>query len=140
MFIIALIATVVAFIQNLVMFSFGMKELAIFSSPLSFAGILLAEVVAIWAGCYCARKFPGHRRRLVLAVWVIAVLGAAELALPTSTFATWIKQAQRKRALKRIELAGVSIEPLASDRGGKRFAVTYTLKFPKAAHYLTFPA
>jgi hypothetical protein len=33
-FVIALIATVLAFIQNLIIFSFGMKEQAIFSSPL----------------------------------------------------------------------------------------------------------
>jgi hypothetical protein len=35
---------------------------------------------------------------------------------------------------------GTSLEPLTSDQGGGRFALTYTLKFPKTAHYLTFPA
>jgi len=77
---------------------------------------------------------------LALAAWVIAVLGSAELALPASSFTTLVQQAGRQRVLNRIELAGASFEALASDRGGIRFALTYTLKFPKTAHYLTFPA
>ena len=69
MFIIALIATVLAFIQNSAIFSFGMKEFAIFSSPLSFAGIFLAEIAAIWTGYACARRFLRRRHLLALAVW-----------------------------------------------------------------------
>jgi hypothetical protein len=46
LFIIVLTATVLAFIQNMVMFSFGLKELAIFSFPLSFTGIFLAEIIS----------------------------------------------------------------------------------------------
>src|SRR5208282_5094295 len=66
--------------------------------------------------------------------------GAAEVALPGSFFTIGIQYAGRNLLLKRIELAGTSFEALASDRGGSRFAVTYTLKFPKTGHYLTFPA
>jgi len=140
MFIIALIATVLVFIQNLVMFGFGMKEMAIYSFPLFFIGIFLCEIGAIWTGYFCARRFLHRRRVLVLAAWVIVVLGSAEVALPGSFFTIGVQYAGRQLALKRIEVAGTSFEALASDRGGSRFALTYTLKFPKTGHYLTFPA
>ena len=140
MLIIALIATVLAFIQNLVMLGFGMKEMAIYSSPLFFIGIFLCEVAAIWAGYVCAHRFLRRRRLLALATWVVVVLGSAEVALPGSFFTIGVQYAGRKLALKRIEVAGTSFEALASDRGGSRFALTYTLKFPKTGHYLTYPA
>jgi hypothetical protein len=140
MFIIALIATVLALIQNLLMFGFGMKEMAIYSFPLSFIGIFLAEIAAIWMGYFCARRFLRRRRVLALAAWVLVVLVAAEVALPASFFSIGVQYAGRKLMLKRIELAGTTFEALASDRGGSRFALTYTLKFPKAGHYLTYPA
>ena len=106
MFIIALIATVLAFIQNLVMFGFGMKESAIYSFPLSFTGIFLSEIAAIWTGYFCARRFLRRRRVLALAAWVMVVLLAAEVALPGSFFSIGVQYAGRKLALKRIELAG----------------------------------
>jgi len=139
MFIIALIATVLALIQNLVMFGFGMKEMAIYSSPLFFIGIFLCEIAAIWTGYFCARRFLRRRRLLALAAWVMVVLVAAEVALPGSFFTIGVQYAGRQHALNRIELAGTSFEALASDRGGSRFALTYTLKFPKTGHYLTHP-
>ena len=103
-------------------------------------GIFLFEIAAIWTGYFCARRFLRRRRVLALAAWVIVVLGAAEVALPGSFFTIGVQYAGRKLALKRIELAGTSFEALASDRGGSRFALTYTLKFPKTGHYLTYPA
>ena len=108
MFIIALIATVLAFIQNLVMFGFGMKEMAIYSFPLFFTGIFLGEIAAIWTGYFCARRFLRRRRVLALAAWVIVVLGSAEVALPGSFFTIGVQYAGRKLALNRIELAGTS--------------------------------
>ena len=140
MLIVAVIATLVAFLQNLVMFAFGLKEMAIFSFPLSFIGILLAEVLSIWAGCFCAWRFLPKRRTLALTAWVVLTLGTAEVALPASFFSTWVQHARRESVLNRIEPAGSSIEALASDRGGRRFALTYALKFPRTGHYLTFPA
>jgi hypothetical protein len=140
MFIIALIATVLALIQNLVMFGFGMKESAIYAFPLSFTGIFLCEIAAIWTGYFCARRFLRRRRVLALAVWVIVVLGSAEVALPGSFFTIGVQYAGRQLMLNRIKVAGTSFEALASDRGGSRFALTYTLKFPKTGHYLTYPA
>jgi hypothetical protein len=140
MFIVALIATVLVFVQNLVMFGFGMKEMAIYSSPLFFTGIFLCEIAAIWTGYVCARRFLRRRRLLALGAWVIVVLISAEVALPASFFRIWVQHEGRQRMLNRIELAGTSFEALASDRGGSRFALTYTLKFPKTGHYLTFPA
>src|SRR5271169_6295493 len=140
MFIIALIATLLDILQNLVMFGFGMKEMAIYSFPLSIIGIFLAEIAAIWTGYFCARRFLRRRRVLALAAWVMVVLVAAEVALPGSFFSIGVQYAWRALLLKRIDLAGTSFEALASDRGGSRFALTYTLKFPKTGHYLTFPA
>jgi hypothetical protein len=137
---IALIAIVLAVVQNIPMFEFGLKESAIFSSPLSFGGILLAEFASIGAGYFWVRKFLRNRRHLALAAWMIAVLGAAELALPVSSFGMLVQHAKREHTLSRIEHVKTVIEPLASDRGGIRFALTYTLKFPKTARYLTFPA
>jgi len=67
MLVIALIATVLAFIQNLLMFVFGMKEMAIYSFPLSFTGIFLSEIAAIWTGYFCVRRFLRRRRVLALA-------------------------------------------------------------------------
>jgi hypothetical protein len=140
MFIIAVIASVLAFIQNIVIFSFGMKEGALSAFPLAFTWIFLSEIAAIWTGYFCARRFVRRRGTLVLAAWVIIVLGSAELALPASFFTTLVQQAGRKHVLNRIEVAGTSFEALASDHGAARFALTYTLKFPKTAHYLTYPA
>jgi hypothetical protein len=37
------------------------------------------------------------------------------------------------RVLTQIQVTETSIEPLASDAGGSRFALTYTLRFPKTA-------
>jgi hypothetical protein len=139
MIVIALIAIVLAFMQNVLMFAFGLKESAIFSSPLSFGGIFLAELIAIAAGYVCVRKYFHARRGLVLALWMTIVLGAAEFTLPVSSFATLAQHAKRKRVLERIEHVKTAIEPLAPARGGPRFALTYTLKFPKTGHYLTFP-
>ena len=83
---IALIGILLAVIQNVLMFAFGLKESAIVSSPLSFGGIFLAELALVGAGYFCVRKFQRVRRRLLLAAWVIAVLGATEFVLPVSSF------------------------------------------------------
>jgi hypothetical protein len=140
LFAIALIATVLAFIQNLILFSFGMKEQAVFSSPLPFIGIFLVEIASIWAGYFVARRFLHKARAIALAGWAMAILGAAELVLPVSFFSTWVQHVKRANVLNQIEQVGSSVEPLASDQGGGRFALTYTLRFPKTGHYLTFPA
>lgn len=140
MLVIALIATVLAFVQNMVMFRLGMKEMAIFAFPFFFVGIFLAELVLIWTGYFCIRRFLRHRRALVLAGWAMVVLGAAEPMLPASYFTTLVHLAKRKHVLEQIEQAGSSIEALASDQGSTRFAFTYNLRFPKTARYLTFPA
>ncbi len=140
MLVIAVTATILAFVQNMVMFSLGMKEMAIFSFPLSFVGIFLAEIALVWTGYFCIRRFLSHRRALVLAGWAVVVLGAAEPLLPASYFTILVQHTKRKHVLEQIEQAGSSIEALASDQGSSRFALTYNLRFPMTAHYLTFPA
>ena len=140
MFIVAIISTAIVLVQNLIMFGFGLKEAAIFTFPLSFVGIPLAEIVSIWTGYFCIPLFVRSVKILALAGWVIIVLGTAELMLPASYFTTSVRQLGRAHVLNRIEQARTSLEALASDRGGSRFALTYTLKFPKTGHYLTFPA
>jgi hypothetical protein len=140
MLVVAVAATILAFIQNSAMFAFGVKEMAITSWPLSFAGIFLLEILLIWIAYFCVRKFARRSRWAVLAVCVILILGAAEVALPVSTFTTYVQQYKRERVLRQIELAGCSVKALSRDEGGVRFALTYTLRFPRTAHYLTFPA
>jgi len=122
------------------MFAFGLKEQAIFSAPLSFIGIFLAEVVSIWAGYFCVRKFFRKRRTVTLAAWAVVVLSAAEIALPMSFLTTSVQRMKRENVLTRIEYVGTVVEPRSSDQGAGKFALTYTLRFPKTAHYLTFPA
>jgi hypothetical protein len=140
MLVVAVIATILAFVQNTVMFSLGMKEMAIFAFPLSFVGIFLAEVVLIWAAYFSIRRFLRRSRTLVMMGWAIIVLGAAEPLLPASYFTTLVQQAKRKHVLDQIEQTGASVEPLASAQSSIRFALTYELRFPKTGHYLTFPA
>lgn len=122
------------------MFAFGLKEQAIFSSPLSFMGIFLAEIVSIWAGYFCVRKFFRKRRTVTLAAWAVVVLSAAEIALPVSYLKTSVQHLKRENVLNQIEYVGTAVEPRSSDQGVGKFALTYTLRFPKTAHYLTFPA
>lgn len=140
MLLIAILATVLAFIQNLLMFAFGMKEMGIASFPLAFTGIFLLEIASIWVAYFCLRRFLRRNRELALAGCAILIMGAAEFALPASFFTTFIRQAEKRYLLQRIQEVGTSIESLSSDDGGSRFALTYTLRFPKTGHYLTFPA
>lgn len=137
---VAILASIVAFIQNLLMFAFGMKELAIFSFPLSFAGILLLELALIWTAYFCVRKFIRRSREIVLVGCMILILGTAEAALPASFFSVSLNHLRREHALNQIAVVGQSVEALSSDDGGMRFALTYTLRFPKPGHYLTYPA
>jgi hypothetical protein len=140
MLVIAILATLLALIQNLIMFAGGMKENAIYSSPFFFTGIFLLEIALIWVAFFCVRKFVRQKRELVLAGCAILTLGVAEFALPASFFTILIQHAERKYVLNRIRHVGTSIEPLSSDDGGTRFALTYTLTFPKTRPYLTYPA
>jgi hypothetical protein len=140
MLVIAILATLLALIQNLIMFAGGMKESAIYSSPLFFTGSFFLEIALIWVAFLSVRKFVRQRRELALAGCAILILGMAELALPASFFTILIQHAERKYALNRIRHVGTSIEPLSSDDGGTRFALTYTLMFPKTWPYLTYPA
>jgi hypothetical protein len=140
MLVIAILATLLALIQNLIMFAGGVKESAIYSSPLFFTGIFFLEIALIWVAFLSVRKFVRQKRELALAGCAILILGVAELALPASFFTILIQHAERKYALNRIRHVGTSIEPLSSDDGGTRFALTYTLMFPNTSPYLTYPA
>jgi hypothetical protein len=140
MLVIAILATLLALIQNLIMFAGGMKESAIYSSPVFFTGIFLLEIALIWVAFFCVRKFVRQKRELALAGCAILILGVAEFALPASFFTILIQHTERKYLLHRIRHVGTSIEPLSSDDGGTRFALTYTLMFPKTRPYLTYPA
>lgn len=140
MLVIAILATLLALIQNLIMFAAGMKESAIYSSPLFFTGIFFLEIALIWVAFFCVRKFVRQKRELALAGCAILILGVAEFALPASFFTILIQHAERKYVLNRIRHVGTSIEPLSSDDGGTRFALAYTLMFPKTRPYLTYPA
>ena len=139
--ILAIIATVLAFVQNSIMFVFGFKEKAIFAFPLWFIGIFIAEIILIWAGAFFIPRFIKTKREALFIVYSLIILGIAELILPVSYVPIYFKHVQRKSVLNRIELAGKSVVILASEHEiGSRFALKYSLKFPKTGRYLTFPA
>lgn len=138
--VIAIAATVLAFVQNSVMFALGMKELAIFSFPFSFAGIFLLELAGIWVSYFLLRNRNLRDKKLIYAGCAVLILAATELALPMSYLKVRIRNARREKVLNEIQVLSHSIEPLRSDQGGIRFALTYTLKFPKTAGFLTYPA
>jgi hypothetical protein len=140
LFVISLVATVLALVQNLAMFSLGMKEMAIMSFPLSFAGVFLLQIASIWIAYFCIGKLLRRRREVVLVGCMVIILGSAEMALPASYFTKLVQHARRRHVLEQIRYEGSSIEALASDQGSRRFALTYTLRFPRTGHYLTFPA
>lgn len=136
----AVIITALAVVQNSPMIFFGLKESAIFSSPVSFLGILCGEIALIWAGYLGIRKRAWKKKVLLYIGWAFATLLLAELVLPASYFSIGIQQFKGRRVLNQIQLVKSSVEILASEKPGNRFALTYTLQFPKAGHYLTFPA
>ena len=137
---IALAATFLLCLQNMPMFALGMKELAIFSFPFSFAGIFLLQLIAIWVTYFLLRKMTIRHREFVFAAVALLTLAAGEVVLPAGYFKDHIRHARREKALDQIEVVGHSVEPLRSDQGGTRFALNYTLRFPRAAHYLAYPA
>ena len=122
------------------MFLFGMKEMAIAAFPLGFTWIFLLEIAAIWVAYFGVRRIAGRNRELLMAGCMIVILGAAEVGLPASFFTKLIGHMGKGLVLQSIRPAGTSFEPLSSDEGAVRFALTYTLKFPITGHYLTYPA
>jgi hypothetical protein len=140
MLVILLIGAALVLAQNFVVLMMGMKEGAIWYAPLSFGGVLLAELAALWAAYICTRRFIHSRQALLLAGATIVILAVADIALPVSSFTVIVQRARRQRALGRIESGPTKIEPLPSAPRRRRFALSYTLTFPTAGHYLTFPA
>ena len=139
--IIAIIVSILAFIQNAIMFFFGLKESAIFAFPLSFIGIFLAELFLIWSGFLVIRRFVQAWKGALFIAWSLVILCIAESVLPASLFSNYFKHEQRQRVLNMIQVTGKSVEVLASQNEvGSRFALKYSLQFPKTGHYLTFPA
>ena len=139
--VIPIVASILAFIQNSLMFSFGLKEQAIFGFPLPFIGIFLAELFLIWSGFFVIRRFVKAQRYAFLIAWSLIILCLAESVLPVSYFSNYFKHSQREGVLNMIQVTGKSVEVLASQNEvGSRFALTYRLQFPKTGHYLTFPS
>jgi hypothetical protein len=116
-------ASVLAVVQNLALFAFGLKE---GFQPLFFAPCA-AEVALCWLGWLVARR--------VVFRWCLAVLLVAELLLPVSTFNVYVRSIPRRIALAGIRVEHASTEPLPD---GVR--LRYTLRFPRRGQYLTFPA
>lgn len=138
--VIAIAASILAFVQNSVVFAFGMKELAILTFPFSFPGIFLIELAAIWTAYFLLRNRTLRRKTVIFAGYAILILSAAEFALPFSYLKVRIRHARRERVLNRIQVLNHSIEPLRSDQGGIPFALSYTLSFPQTTSSLTYPA
>ncbi len=121
--IIPIIASILAFIQNSIMFSFGLKEQAIFAFPLSFIGIFLAELFLIWSGFLIIRRIVVAGKAALFIAWSLAILCIAESVLPASLFSSYFEHLQRKSILNMIHVTGKSIEVLSSQNEvGSRFA------------------
>lgn len=130
---------VLAFVQNLVVLAFGVKEGAIWSSPQSFVGVLIVEVIAMGAAYVVVRRLT-PRRWIVLATLTVAILCVGEVVLPVSSFRVFAQRARRERWLSKIQLGASTVESLSSQPDRRRLSLTYELSFPTAGHYLTFPA
>jgi hypothetical protein len=137
-FVIAILATLVSFYQNSVMLAFGFKEGAIFAAPLVFALFLVVELVVIWSAFFVLWKFVKRKglRALLMALVSVVIIGACEMVMHDSAFKWDYRDNEKTAVLKQITVEGTKFEKLPE--GG--FVMTYTLKFPKDAHYLTFPA
>ena len=112
--VIPIVASILAFIQNSLMFSFGLKEQAIFGFPLPFIRIFLAELLLIWSGFFVIRRFVEAREYAFLIAWSLIILCLAESVLPASYFSNHFKHSQREGVLNMIQVTGKSVEVLAS--------------------------
>jgi hypothetical protein len=138
-FIIALLATFVAIYQNSVMLAFGFKEGAIYAAPLVFGLFLAIEFAVIWVAFFILWAFIKRKglRAALMALVAVGVIGACELVMKDNSAFAWAYRNHEKTAvLKQIKVEATTFEK--RPEGG--FALTYTLKFPKDGHYLTFPA
>lgn len=127
------------------MFAFGFKEMAILAFPVAFVGVFFVEIILIWLGrFFVMRRFLNvgiKKKAFLFLAWMVVVLGVAEFLLPISGFSAQIKNFQKKAVLNKIQLVEKSVEILASNHEtGSRFALKYTLQFPRSDTYLTFPA
>jgi hypothetical protein len=136
---IAIVATLVAIVQNLVMLALGAKEGAIAYSPLTFVGPVLLETAFIWVGFFLVGYRRAHRRRL-LALWSLVVLAGAQVGLPISLFSTVFEQMRHRRLLRQIRVANVRVDTSLAGSGPRAYIVTYTLVFPSNGRFQTLPA
>jgi len=129
-----------AFIQNFVVLLSGLKEGAIWSSPQSFAGVFVGEVLAMGAAYVGVRRLARRGQWIVLATLTVAILCVGEVVLPVSSFRVFVQRARRERTLAKIQLGATTVESIHSQPDRRRLSLTYDLSFPAAGHYLTFPA
>jgi len=134
-----ILGIVVAFVQNFVVLTLGLKEGAIWSSPQSFVGVLTVEVVAMVAAYVVARRLA-LRPWIVLATISVAIVCVGELVLPISSFRVFAQRVRRERRLDGIRLGAIKVESMPSQSDRRRVSLTYELSFPTPGHYLTFPA
>jgi len=140
MWIIPLLGMALAFVQNLVPFALGTKEGALWHAPLSFVGVFAGEILALWATYFGTRRYVRRRRIVALVSSTLTILALGELSLPISTFRVVARRAQTSWLLSHIERGPVDVEALPSVPGRHRLRVVYTLTFPRAGQYGTFPA
>ena len=131
---------VLALVQNLFVLTAGMKEGAIWSSPQSFVGVFVVEVIAMSAAYVVVRRLARRRQWIVLATLTVAILCVGEVVLPVSSFRVFAQRARREHTLAKIQLGATKVESLSSQPDRRRVSLTYELSFPTAGHYLTFPA
>jgi len=99
--------------------------MAIFAFPLSFVGIFVAQLALIWGGYFYIRRFIRRKHPMVLAAWAALVLAGAEPMMPASVVRTIIQRSKGESILREVKQAKNTIEPLSSEAGDLRFALTY---------------
>jgi hypothetical protein len=137
-FLIALLASFVSLYQNKVMLMFGLKEGAIFFAPFRFGLFFFVELGVIWISLVALMALikNKNRRALLMLLVSVGIIGACETVMPDSTLKWDHRDHEKTSVLRQITVEATKFEKLPE--GG--FVMTYTLKFPKDAHYLTFPA
>jgi hypothetical protein len=94
---------------------------------------LISGLVVIWTSWVVLRRRRFATARLAAVGMLVLYVSARVIDRPTP--AELRDRAEQLKLLDGIRLGETSVEPLASDSGGQRFALTYALTFPQTGRY-----
>lgn len=139
MLLIAILGTVAAALQNILILGLAAKELDAGAAAIAFARPVAVEAALIWAGYLLVRRFVPSRRVLAFGAYVVGVLVLAEAVAPVGLGRFTLTRAAARRRLARIEVVQSAVRAPVANRPSE-IALDYALRFPTAGRYLTFPA